>query len=86
MQSPVLASVDEHGIKLKAQGFEVADGWEAISKVHETASLFVFFKPGNGFIFIPKREMNDSQFGELRSVITSYARGKIKLAPSFAQL
>lgn len=82
MQHLVSATLDGQGIKLKGEGFEAVDYWGTISDIRETDSVFVFFQAGSAFIFLPKREMSPFQLKEIRSVIGSNARGKIKLAPA----
>lgn len=86
MRNRVSVTVDGQGIKLKGQSFEAVDYWGTISEIHETNKVFMFFSPSNAFIFFPKREMAVLEVIEVRSVIASNAKGKVRLATSSAQL
>lgn len=85
MQNRVSVTVDGQGIKLKGQSFEAVDYWGTISAIRETDKVFMFLSPNNAFIFFPKQGMPAFQVSEIRSVISSNAKGKVKLAASSAQ-
>ncbi|GEM_PF-2785065 len=86
MHDRVSVTIDGQGIKLKGQSFEATDYWGGISDICETGSVFMFVKPNNGLIFVPKRDMTSLQLNEIRDMIVSNARGKVKMAASSTQV
>jgi hypothetical protein len=75
----VSATVDGQSIRLEGQTFEVNKDWAEFTNVYESARLFVFGRADNKLLFLPKSGMSESQIRELRAIISTSAKGKVKL-------
>jgi hypothetical protein len=77
----VTAEVDPAGLKTRVQTREAFYPWTAFSDIAESRRVFVFSRPDATFILLPKSEMALAQLEELRNLIASNAKGRVKLKP-----
>jgi YcxB-like protein len=75
----VTAEVNADGVRTRIQTRQATYTWEAFSDIYESRRVFVFLRRDATFVFFPKSEMNSGQQEELRGLITSNAKGKVKL-------
>jgi hypothetical protein len=78
------ATVDGQSIRLEGQTFKVDKDWGEFTNVYESARLFVFGRADNKLLFLPKSGISESQIRELRAIISTSAKGKVKLSSSVA--
>jgi hypothetical protein len=76
----VTAKVDQHGINLHSQSYDVHHVWGECSEIYEAAGVIVFETENQSFVFLPKRDMSYAQLLELKTAIMTYARVRPQLA------
>ena len=76
----VTAKVDQHGINLHSQSYDVHHAWGECSEIYEAAGVIVFETENQSFVFLPKRDMSYAQLLELKTAIMTYARVRPQLA------
>jgi len=79
-QDAVSVTIDEKSIRLTRVGFDKAIEWSEFSDIYESKGIFMFGRTGKKILFLPKSGMNESQIVELRLLISTYAKGKVRLA------
>lgn len=80
----VTARVDQHGVSLRSQSYEVHHSWGECSDIYEAAGVIIFEAANQNFVFLPKGEMSRAQLLDLRSAIMTYARVQPQLASQTA--
>ncbi|HEV2113507.1 MAG TPA: hypothetical protein VGR50_05125 [Terriglobales bacterium] len=80
----VTAKVDQHGVNLQSQSYNVHHSWGECSDIYEAAGIIIFEAANQSFVFLPKREMSRAQLLELKSAIMTYARVQPRLASETA--
>ena len=78
-QDIVSVTIDGQSLRLSGRGFEVTREWSEYSDVFESGRVFMFGRGGNKILFLPKSGMNESEIVELRTLVSTYAKGKVKL-------
>jgi hypothetical protein len=76
------ATIDGHSLRLKGQTAEQEIAWSRFSDIFESKRLFLLTVARKGILFLPKSGMNDSEIFELRTLIVTYAKGRVKLLDS----
>jgi hypothetical protein len=76
----VSVTIDGKSIRLTGQAFDNAREWSEFSNIFESKRVFMFGTSGKKVLFLPKSGMNESQITELRTLISTYAKGKVRLA------
>jgi hypothetical protein len=76
----VSVTIDGKSVRLSGRGFDVAREWAEFSDIFESKRVFMFGRAGDKILFLPKSGMNESQIVELRTLISAYAKGNVKLA------
>jgi hypothetical protein len=76
----VTAKVDQHGVNLHSQSYDVHHSWGECSDIYEAAGVIVFETANQSFVFLPKRDMSFAQLLDLRNTIVTYARVEARLA------
>jgi hypothetical protein len=80
----VSATVDAKAVLLFGRNFDFAREWPEFSEIYETRRVFAFGMVGQKILFLPKSGMDESQTVELRILISTYAKGKVRLARAVA--
>lgn len=80
----VNARVDQHGVSLQSQSYNVHHSWGECSDIYEAAGVIIFEAANQNFVFLPKREMSRAQLLDLKSAIMTYARVQARLASETA--
>jgi len=78
------ARVDQHGVNLQSQSYDVHHSWGECSDIYETPGVIIFEAADESFVFIPKRDMSYAQLLDLRNTIVTYARVPPQLASQTA--
>jgi hypothetical protein len=81
-QGLVTVTIDGRSIRLSGQGFDVERHWADYSEFFESKRVFMFGRAGSKILFLPKSGMNEPQIVELRTLISTYAKGNVALASS----
>jgi hypothetical protein len=76
------ATIDGHSLRLKGQTSEQEIAWSRFSDIFESKRLFLLTAGRKRILFLPKSGMSDSEIFELRTLIATCARGKVKLLGS----
>jgi YcxB-like protein len=71
--------IDGKAIRMTGQTFDKAREWSDFSDIFEFKRVFMFVTAGRRVLFLPKSGMDESQIVELRTLISTYANGKIRL-------
>jgi hypothetical protein len=79
-QGTVSVTIDEKSIQSTGQAFDNVREWSEFSDIFESKRIFMFGTTGKKVLFLPKSGMNESQIAELRTLISTYANGKVRLA------
>jgi hypothetical protein len=80
----VTARVDQHGINLQSQSYNVHHSWGECSDIYEAEGVIIFEAANGSFVFLPKRDMSQAQLLDLRNTIVTYARVQAQLASQTA--
>ena len=80
----VTAKVDQHGINLQSQSYDVRHSWGECSDIYEAAGVIVIEAASGSFVFLPKRDMSQAQLLDLKNTIVTYARVQPRLASETA--
>ncbi|TAM79496.1 MAG: YcxB family protein [Acidobacteria bacterium] len=80
----VTAKVDQHGVSLHSQTYDVHHSWGECSNIYEAAEVIIFEAANQNFVFIPKRDMSFAQLLDLRNTIMTNARVQPRLASAAA--
>jgi hypothetical protein len=78
------AKVDQHGVNLHSQSYDVHHSWAECSDIYEAEGVIVFEAANESVVFIPKRDMSCAQLLDLRNTIMTYARVQPRLASQTA--
>lgn len=78
------ARVDQHGVNLQSQSYDIHHSWGECSDIYETAGVIIFEAADESFVFLPKRDMSRAQLLDLRNTIVTYARVEPRLASQSA--
>jgi len=78
------ARVDQHGINLQSQSFDIHHSWGECADIYEAAGVIIFEAANASFVFLPKRDMSQAQLLDLRNTIVAYARVQPQLASETA--
>lgn len=81
-QDLVSVTIDDRAIQFSAGGPAVDRNWADFSDIVEYKRIFMFEKTDSRILFLPKSGMNESQVAEIRTLITTYAKGRVKLISS----
>jgi hypothetical protein len=81
-QDLVTVTIDDRSIRLSGRGFDAERHWTDYSDFFESKRIFMFGRAGSKILFLPKSGMNESQIVELRTLISTYSKGKVMLASS----
>lgn len=81
-QDAASATIDGHSLRLKGQTSEQEIAWAQFSDIFESKRLFLLTTARKRILFLPKSGMNEPEIIELRMLIATYARGKVKLLGS----
>ena len=74
------AKVDQHGVNLHSQSYDVHHSWAECSDIYEAHGVVIFEIANQSFVFIPKRDMSYAQLLDLKTAIMTYARVRPSLA------
>lgn len=80
----VTAKVDQQGVSLRSQSYDVRHSWGECSDIYEAAGVIVIEAANESFFFLPKRDMSRAQLLDLRNTIVTYARVEAHLAAQTA--
>jgi hypothetical protein len=78
------AKVDQHGVNLQSQSYDVHHSWGECSDIYESEGVIIFEEANGSFVFLPKRDMSFAQLLDLRNTIVTYARVQPQLASQTA--
>ena len=76
----VTAKVDQHGVNLRSQSYDIHRSWGECSDIYEAEGVIVFEAANESFVFLPKRDMSRAKLLELKTAIRTYARVEAQLA------
>lgn len=82
MQDTISIAIDGKSIRLLGQTVEREKQWDEFSAVLESNRLFLFVDRGNKVLYVPKSGLAGAQLPELRTLISTHAKGKVRLASS----
>ena len=80
----VTAKVDQHGVNLRSQSYDIHRSWGECSDIYEAEGVIVFEAANESFVFLPKRDMSRAKLLDLRNTILTYARVRPELATQAA--
>ena len=80
----VAAKVDQNGINLHSQSYDVHHSWGECSDIYESEGVINFETANGSFVFLPKRNLSHAQLRDLRNTIVTYARVEARLASQTA--
>lgn len=80
----VTAKVDQHGVGLQSQSYDIRHSWGECSDIYEAEGVIVFEAANQSFVFLPKRDMSYAQLLDLKNTIVTYARVEAQLAAQTA--
>jgi hypothetical protein len=75
-----IATIDERGVTLAAQGQQKTDSWTGFSRIYESRRVILFEKGADRLLFLPKTAMSGAQLGELRRLAVTAPNCKVRLA------
>ena len=75
-----LATIDERGVTIAAQGRRETHGWQGFSRIYDAGRVVVFEKDADHFVFLPKAAMSGAQLDELRRLAITAPNCKVSLA------
>jgi len=75
-----IATVDERGVTLAAQGQQKTHWWAGFSRIYESRRVVVFEKGDDGIMFLPKATMSGAQLDELRRLAVFAPNCRVRLA------
>jgi hypothetical protein len=75
-----VATIDERGVTIAAQGRQQMHPWPGFSRVYDSRRVVVFEKDADHLLFLPKAAMSGAQLGELRRLVLAARNCKVSLA------
>lgn len=75
----VSATIDGQSLLIKGQTAEQKIAWSQFSDIFESKRLFLLTTVRKRILFLPKSGMSDSEIFELKTLIATYAKGRVKL-------
>jgi hypothetical protein len=79
-QDTVSVIIEGNSIRMTGPSFDKTVEWSEFSEIFESKSIFIFGTGRKKILFLPKSGMSESQIEELRTLISTYAKGKVHLA------
>lgn len=79
-QGLISATVDGESITLRGARYGTNMQWREITDIYESNRVFLFGRTKSRLLFLPKAAMSEPQVNELLGLISTNAKGKVRLA------
>lgn len=79
-EEPARYTLSDGGILIEAPNASIQYGWALVKRCAEIADYFLVHFQSGGFLFLPKRLLNEAEVQEVRKVLETHPHPEARLA------